>query len=95
VSANPTIKVKITNGGTNDETNVLVKVTISGSGFQPITAQKLVAKTKAGQSLTVNIPLTQAPPVGKSGKLKAEVAGVPGEKNLKNNAQTFPVTFTR
>ncbi|HVS29126.1 MAG TPA: hypothetical protein VHE14_06215 [Solirubrobacteraceae bacterium] len=95
VSANPAVKVKITNGGSNDETAVLVKVTISGQGFSPITAQKLVAKTKAGQSLTVTIPLPQAPPVGRSGKIKAEVAGVPGEKNLANNSQTFPVTFTR
>ena len=79
-----------TNGGTNNETNVVLKVTVQR--HRTSSGQKVVPQTTAGQSTTCQVTLKPAPP---SGQLHgpATVEPVPGEKNTANNTLTFPVSF--
>jgi hypothetical protein len=85
----PTFTLTITNGGTNNETNVVCKVTLSGS---KIAGQVVIPQTTAGQQTTCQVPLSSAPPPGNY-TVSAEVVPVPGEKNTANNTLSFPVTF--
>jgi CARDB len=91
IAANPppTFTFHLTNGGQNNETNVTLKITISGSS---ITGQTVVPQTQAGQSATGQVTLSSSPPAG-SYTVKATVDPVPGEKNTSNNTLSFPVTF--
>ncbi len=94
-TSNVTFNVKFANQGENPETDVRVRVTISGSGIKTITAQKTVDQTTAGAEATVAVPLGQAPPIGKGVKIKVEVRKVRGEMNTNNNVLEFPAIFTR
>ena len=91
IAANPppTFTFHFTNGGQNNETNVILKVTISSS---TLSGQTVVPQTTAGQSTTGQVTLSSSPPTG-SYTVTATVAAVPGEKNTANNTLTFPVTF--
>jgi hypothetical protein len=94
-SSNVTFNVKFANQGENPETDVRVRVTISGSGIKTITAQKTVDQTTAGAEATVAVPLGEAPPIGTGVKIKVEVRKVRGEMNTNNNAMEYPAIFTR
>jgi hypothetical protein len=87
--------VKFQNQGENDETDVLVKVSVKPSTGRAITQQKRVNQTKAGTEATVAIPLGQSPPVGEPAVITVQVAKVPGEKNLDNNQQKYTAIFTK
>lgn len=93
--SNVTFNVKFANQGENPETDVRVRVTISGSGAKTITAQKTVDQTTAGAEATVAVPLGQAPPIGVAVKIKVEVRKVRGEMNVANNSAEYPAIFTR
>lgn len=90
----PVLQVKVQNQGENEESNVRVKVTLSGGG-SPITATKTIPSTTAGEESVAAVPLPEAPPKGTVLTLKAEVVKVPGEKKTDNNAQSFQVLFTQ
>jgi hypothetical protein len=92
-SPSPVFTVKLQNQGQNDETNVRVRLEITGSGA-PITETKTVPQTKAGQQSTVNIGLTKPPPRGTVVTVKVTVLPVPGEKTTSNNSQSYQVLFT-
>jgi hypothetical protein len=85
----PTFTLNFTNGGTNNETNVVCKVTVNGTS---ISAEKIVPETTAGQhaSCQVTLPSSPAPATY---TVVATIEKVPGEKNLTNNSITFTVTF--
>jgi hypothetical protein len=85
----PTFTLTFTNSGQNNETNVVCKVTLSGSSDS---GQTTVPQTTAGQQATCQVPLGSAPSPG-SHTLTATIEPVPGEKDTSNNTQTFPVTF--
>jgi len=85
----PTFTLNFTNGGTNTESNVLLKVTVNGTS---ISAEHTVAQTTANEMLNTNVTLPSSPPAGNY-QLTATVQPVPGEKNVANNSLTFPVTF--
>lgn len=85
----PAFTFHFTNGGQNNENNVVLKVTISGSN---VSGQTVVPQTSAGQSTTGQVTLSSPPPTG-SATVTATVSPVPGEKNTANNTLTFPVTF--
>jgi hypothetical protein len=85
----PTFTLNFTNTGQNPETNVMCKVSVSGSG---VAGQTVVPRTTAGQSTTCKVTLSSSPSPG-SATVKATVVPVPGEKNSGNNTLTFPVTF--
>jgi hypothetical protein len=85
----PAFTFHLTNGGQNNETNVVLKVTVSGTS---VSGQTVVPQTTAGQSSTAQVTLSSSPPAG-SYTVTATVQAVPGEKNTANNTMTFPVTF--
>jgi hypothetical protein len=92
-SANTSFDVQVTNSGQNDETNVTVRLTITGAGT-PITVEQRVATFPKGTTQTVNVPLAQTPPTGQPVKITVRVLPVPGEKNVANNQGIFPAIFT-
>jgi hypothetical protein len=85
----PTFTLNFTNGGTNNETNVVCRVAVSGTNDS---GQTVVPMTTAGQHATCKVTLSSPPPAGTS-TVKATIGAVPGEKNLSNNSLSFPVTF--
>jgi CARDB len=85
----PTFTLTLTNSGSNNETNVVCKVTLSNSSVSGTTT---VPQTQAGQQTNCQVPLSSSPKPG-SYTLTATIQPVPGEKNSSNNTQTFPVTF--
>jgi subtilase family serine protease len=85
----PTFVANITNSGQNNETNVVIKVEVSGTS---ITGQTTIPQTTAGQSTSANVTLPTSPPKGNY-TVKLTVEPVPGEKNVSNNSLSFPVTF--
>lgn len=93
-SSSVAFDVKFTNGGVNDETDVPVRVKISGAG-KAINVTKTVDSTKAGAQADVTIPLGQAPPIGTPVTITVSIGKVPGETKLDNNAQTYTAIFTR
>jgi hypothetical protein len=86
----PTFTLHFTNDGQNPETNVVLKITVSGTS---ISGRTVVPKTTPGESTSGNVTLTGSPPTGTNLTVTATVEGVPGEKNIANNTLAFPVTF--
>jgi hypothetical protein len=93
-SPNLSFDVQVMNQGENDETDVPVKVSITGAG-KPIVVQQRIPTIAAGQSKTVSIPLAATPPTGRPVTITIQIVGVPGEKNLDNNKGTFAAVFTQ
>jgi hypothetical protein len=89
-----TFDVKFANQGENDELDVRVLVAITG-GTKPITVRKTLNQTKAGSPAEANIPLGTTPPIGTPVTIKVQIAGVPGEKKLDNNTQSYTAIFQR
>jgi hypothetical protein len=87
--ANPTFTLNYTNGGTNNETNVVCKVTVTGTS---VSGQKTIPETIAGQNGTCAVALSSSPGAGTQ-TIVATIEKVPGEKNTANNSLSFPVTF--
>jgi hypothetical protein len=85
----PTFTLNFTNGGTNNETNVVCKVSVNGTS---ISAEKIVPETTAGQHATCQVTLPSSPAPA-TYTVVATIEKVPGEKNLTNNSITFTVTF--
>jgi CARDB len=85
----PSLTCTVTNDGQDTETNVVVKATIGGTS---ISGQGLIQQTQSGQTYTVQIGLSAAPPAG-TYSLKVTVEPVPGEKTFTHNTKVFPVTF--
>ena len=85
----PTFKLNFTNGGTNNENNVVCKVSVTGTS---VSGQTVVPQTIAGQKATCKVTLTSSPPAG-TDTVVATIEPVPGEKNKSNNSLSFPVTF--
>jgi hypothetical protein len=92
--SNVTFNVKFANQGDNAETDVRVRVRISGAG-SPITVQKTVDQTLSKSETTVAIPLGQAPPIGQPVTITVAVLPVPREKNTSNNSQDYSAIFAR
>jgi archaellum component FlaF (FlaF/FlaG flagellin family) len=85
----PTFTVTFTNTGANTENNVKVKVSVTGTS---ISATTTVPQTTPGQQATAQVTLPSSPPAGTQ-TVTATVQGVPGEKSVIRNTQSFPVTF--
>lgn len=86
------IEVSVQNQGENDEVDIVVSYTISGSG-SAIKQNKTVPALSAGDTTTVTLPLTKIPAAGSNATMKVDVKKVAGEENLDNNSQTFEVSF--
>jgi hypothetical protein len=94
VASNVTFSVKVANQGDNAETEVRVRVRISGAG-DPISVQRVIDQTTAKSETTASVPLGQAPPEGEAVQIRVEVVPVPGEENKTNNSATYPAIFRR
>jgi hypothetical protein len=88
-SPTPTFTIDFSNGGASNETDVTCKVTVTGKG---VSGTKVVPETFAGKSASCAVTLGTSPPVGTS-TVVATIERVPGEKNISNNTQSYPVTF--
>ena len=89
----PVFTVRYQNQGENNETNVKVRLRITGSG-PAIVETKTIPQTTAGQTGTTTIGLTKPPPRGTVVTMTVEVVPVRGEKTTSNNSQTYQVLFT-
>jgi hypothetical protein len=85
----PTFTLNFTNGGTNNETNVPCKVSVTGTN---VSGQTVIPQTTAGQKSSCKVTLSTSPSPG-TDTVVATIAPVPGEKNKSNNSLSFPVTF--
>jgi hypothetical protein len=85
----PTFTLSFTNSGQNSESNVVCRVTVSGSSSS---GQTTVPQTKPSQNYSCKVTLSSSPPPG-AYTVKATIEPVPGEKNTANNTLSFPVTF--
>lgn len=86
--------VQVTNQGENTETDVQVNVTI-GEGGDAVNAESVLDEIAAGETKSVQIPLSEEPPTGQNVPIKIEIEGVPGEEMLDNNQGDFTAIFTR
>jgi hypothetical protein len=85
--------VQVQNQGQNDEKNVTVQVKVSGSG-KPINVDQQIAAIAQGATETASVPLPSLPGTGRPVTITVSVKGVPGEKKLDNNKQTYQAIFT-
>ena len=84
-----TFALNFTNTGQNTETNVVCKVTVSGTSDS---GQTVVPQTTTGEHGSCQVTLKSPPPTG-TYTVVATIEPVPGEKNTSNNSLSFPVTF--
>jgi hypothetical protein len=92
-ASNPSLDVQVTNGGDSDETNVKVKVTVSG-GPKPIVVEQTIATFPKGSTQTANVALSgQTLPKGQPVSITVQVLQVPGEKKLDNNKAKYAAIF--
>ena len=94
LAGSPAFTVVLQNQGENDEQDVTVNLRVSGGAGEPLTVQRRVDMTTAGQPTEVAIPLDRPPPVGEPLTVEVQVAPVPGEEMADNNAQEYTVLFT-
>jgi uncharacterized membrane protein len=94
VSDDLEFQVQIANQGEHTETDVPIRITI-GRGGDEIEVEEQVDSIGAGETKTVNVPLTEQPPTGEAVPIAVEVEAVPGEKKTDNNKQTYSAIFTR
>jgi hypothetical protein len=85
--------VQVQNQGENEEQDVVVRVTISGSG-RPLEFEERIDTIAAGQTETVRIPIAEAPPTGQPLEVRVETEPVPGEEKTDNNSLTGRAIFS-
>lgn len=84
----PAFTLTFQNTGSNQETNVVCKVTVTAG----VSGQTVVPQTNPGQQSSCNVALTTAPPSG-TYTVRATIERVPGELDVTRNTQTFSITF--
>jgi len=88
--------ITVQNGGAYVENNIKVSTSLS-YGTTPVDIQtNTIASINPGQQLLISVPGPQAGAVklGTLGLLHVQVATVPGEQNVANNAADYPITVT-
>ena len=86
--------MNVQNGGSGDERDVVVALSIVGAG-RPIVREQTIPSIAAGTQKVVTIPLAATPPLGRPVTIRVNVKPVPGEKKLDNNRASYPAIFTR
>jgi hypothetical protein len=86
------VVVEFANQGENTEFDVQVQVTMQGGSGKDITGKGTVDTIAAGESATVEIPLSSRP-IADVYAVNVEVKPVPGEKKTDNNKSTYNVLF--
>jgi hypothetical protein len=90
----PTVDITFANQGENDETDVLVTMSISSGGGKPQTLRKRVDSTKKGAQTTTSIAFTTTPTAGQPVQIAITIGKVPGEQKTDNNKASYDVLFT-
>jgi len=85
--------VQVANQGESTETDVQVNVTV-GAGGDAIALESVLDEIAAGETQSVQIPLSEEPPTGQTVPITVEIAAVPGEEKTDNNQGEFSATFT-
>ena len=85
--------VQVQNQGESDESNVSVRVTVTG-GDRPIELERTVEAIPAGGAETVTLALTRKPPAGQPVTIEVRIEPVEGEKKTDNNEATYPAVFS-
>lgn len=85
--------VQVQNQGQSSEKNVTVQVRISGAG-KPISVDQQITEIARGETATASVPLPSLPATGRPVTITVTAKGVPGEKKLDNNKQTYQAIFT-
>jgi hypothetical protein len=88
--------VTVQNGGSFVENNIKVSASLS-YGTTPVDVQtNTISSINPGQQSVISVPGPQASQVklGTLGLLHVQVATVPGEQNIANNAADYPITVT-
>lgn len=88
------LTVQVANQGQNTETGVKLSVSI-GKGTSAIKADKVLDTIAAGETKSVDIPITNQPPTGQNVPISVAIAAVPGEKQTDNNKASYTAIFTR
>lgn len=86
----PTFTLDFANTGASNESNVVCRVSVTGTG---VSGHTTVPQTTAGKSATCQVKLNSSPPTGTPETVVATVEKVPGEKNLSNNTISYTITF--
>jgi hypothetical protein len=82
------LEIQVQNSGDSDETAISIVATLNGNELQG-----QVPALSAGETGTVNIPLTSKPPPGTDVTLEVVVQPVPGEQLTDNNQSSYTVVF--
>jgi hypothetical protein len=87
--------VSFANQGENDEfnINVTVKISAASGGGETLTLRKTVPRAGVGETIQVELPLNEEPPIGAALNIAVNVARVPGEEKVDNNKATYPALF--
>ncbi len=85
--------VQVANQGENTETDVQVNVTV-GAGGDAIALDSVLDEIAAGETKSVQIPFSEAPPTSQIVPITVEIEAVPGEEKTDNNQGEFSATFT-
>ena len=94
-SSSLVFKVTIHDGGTFQEVEIPITLTIPQSSGTPITRTEKVQLIDPGGEASVSFSdLGQVPFGATKSTLRVDVAGVPGETNLANNSAAFDVIFS-
>jgi len=96
VSANLMFKVTLMNSGTIQSVKVPVTLRVIVSGRSVVTKTEEVAAIAPQHEVTVSFTNLNLPPsaFGATASVHVNIAKVPGEKELSNNSQTYPVFFS-
>lgn len=86
-------EVTFQNQGDVQETNVPVRITLSGDHTDMITLSGRIESVNPGEVASVRIPLDEAPSFGEVLKTVVQVGPVPGEKKTDNNNGTYELMF--
>lgn len=92
-SDNTSFEVTVQNQGEAQETQVPVTVTIKGTSSEPQKLSGTIERIDPGQTAALKLSLKDVPTFGEILTVTVQVGAVAGEKNLDNNAASFPVLF--
>jgi len=86
--------VDVHNGGSFQEVQIPVTLTIPQSQGGPLTKTETIDVINPGQDVTLTFHDVGSPPFASQTNIKVDVKAVPGETNLTNNSTSYPVIFS-
>jgi len=93
-TTNLAFTVDVHNGGSFQEVQIPVTLTVPQSTGGPLVKTKTIQVINPGQDVTLTFTDLGAPPFASQTTIKVDVKAVPGETNLSNNSSSYPVIFS-